>query len=168
MAQQFVMGRGALDLTIKSEKKTFEYQLEFETVNDSHDKDINDIDRIGITWINDNLRSCELINPADTEALQVPYVANKKIWNMSLAGKVGICEPTPVNLSKELFLAMASLFETHGGLKISRVLLHLGSSYIVCTKEAIAAEEAQKWLGLHYDTLRNYVAEKNTPESNLQ
>jgi hypothetical protein len=164
MTQQFVMGRGSLPLEIGLEEKTFEYQLEFETQNDSSDKDLEDIERIGIKWINHNLAKSVLTNPTKADYTTV----DKKVWCMSLAGKEGDCEPTPMNLAKELFLAMAVLFETHGGLRINRVVLLQGSSYIVCTKDTVLPQEAHSWLPVHYDTLKSYIDEKNNTTINTQ
>ena len=117
MAQQFIMGQGSIDLTVKSEKKQYGYELEFEINNldsDNHNTSLTDIDRIGAAWINDNIGGCTLVNPIDTESIQALHAVNAKIWYMSLSGKDGNCEPTLINLAKELFLAMAALFESHG------------------------------------------------------
>ena len=160
MAQQFVMKEGPLSLTINSERKYFEYQLEFEVLGELKENSAVDIGRIGIAWIVDNLVGSTPVNPVDTEAIEALKLAGDKIWYVSLAGKDGACEPNSTTLSKELFLAMAVLFETHGSLRISRVTVKLGDSYIICNKDSILPEEAHKWLPVHYDTIKQYAENK--------
>jgi len=150
MAQQFILKRGGLTTTIDSKIIDLEYQLEFTAGSSPRDILTERVNQIGVSWVTKTLDKTTLVNPAK------PVEAKEKMWRVSLAGKDGDCEPSLTNLAKEIFLAMAVLFEGDAELKINRVVISYEDEYNVCTKDSIVPPEPHQWFATHYDSVKEY------------
>jgi 6-pyruvoyltetrahydropterin/6-carboxytetrahydropterin synthase len=147
--------------------KTYNYELTFD-YSDRGSLDYQaaelEVKRLGIEWISETLGGDTLIqNPVQ------PVEEEAKVWYMSLNGKDQDCEPTLQNIVKEIFLAMAALFEDNRSLQIHLVTAYEPQAgFATCVKETITPTEANKWLEVHYATLKKHVEEKNTTIVNPQ
>lgn len=140
--------------------KTYNYELTFD-YNDKESLEYEaaeaEIKKLGIGWIAEMLGGdTQIQNP--TKSVE----EGSKVWYMSLNGKDQDCEPTLQNIVKEIFLAMAVLFETNKSLQIHLVTAYEPEAgFATCVKETITPTEANKWLEVHYDTTKQYIDEKN-------
>lgn len=147
--------------------KTYNYELTFD-YNDKESLDYEaakaEIEKVGIGWISETLGGDALIqNPAK------PIEEESKVWYMSLNGKDQDCEPTIQNIVKEIFLAMAVLFEDNKALQIHLVTAYEPEAgFATCVKETITPTEANKWLEIHYSNLKKHIDEKNLTIVNPQ
>lgn len=168
MRKQLMRSKSAITVTIDSKVLDVPYDLEFDfTPTTSSDTEIErakeEVQRIGHRWIKDYLNDAVIISSTDAEAIEVLRATGCRIWYTSLAGKDTHSEPSIDNLTKEIFLAMAALFESDPSLQISKVTLYESeTSLLICTKTTILPEEAGKWLSVHYDVLKQYVDDRNT------
>lgn len=147
--------------------KTYNYELTFD-YNDKESLDYEtaevQIKKLGIGWITETLGGeTQIQNPTE------PVGEDEKVWYMSLNGKDQDCAPTIQNIVKEIFLAMAVLFEDNKSLQIHLVTAYEPiAGFATCVKETITSAEANKWLEAHYETLKKYIDEKNLTIVNPQ
>jgi 6-pyruvoyltetrahydropterin/6-carboxytetrahydropterin synthase len=108
---------------------TYLYELTFEfnqMKNIGYPIDFKEIKRVGCQWIDDTLDHGMILNPHDEYVIALTLDLNSKIWLMSLNGKSAYCNPTVENIAKEVFCAIAILFQSyvHSGLTLHKVTIY--------------------------------------------
>jgi len=136
----------------------FELFFEFNTMEDiGYNIDFKEIKRVGLSFIDNTLDHAMLLNPKDTDLINVCEKLNSKYWLMSLNGQDMYCNPTAENISKEIFLAMEVLFSVYEGLSIHKVVLYeTPNCSSVCTRESISAIEREFFLYNRREMLEQY------------
>jgi 6-pyruvoyltetrahydropterin/6-carboxytetrahydropterin synthase len=104
--------------------------------------DFKEIKRVGCQWIDDILDHGMILNPKDTELIDVTKKLGSKLWLMSLNGAREYCNPSAENIAKEIFLAMEILFKQYDNLRIHKITLYeTPNCYTTCTKDSISTKE---------------------------
>jgi 6-pyruvoyltetrahydropterin/6-carboxytetrahydropterin synthase len=151
------------NITSRGVFKTYNYELTFDyTGNQSGDYEVAEaeVKRIGIGWVEETLGGDTLI-----QSPIKPMNEDQKVWNMSLNGKDQDCEPTIQNIVREIFLAMAVIFESNPALQIHLVTAYESEAgFATCTKESITPQQAQNWLSVNYTPLKSYADSKSYVE----
>jgi 6-pyruvoyltetrahydropterin/6-carboxytetrahydropterin synthase len=151
------------NITSRGVFKTYNYELIFDyTGNQPGDYEVAEaeVKRIGIGWVEETLGGDTVI-----QSPILPVQEDQKVWNMSLNGKDQDCEPTIQHITKEIFLAMAVIFESNPALQIQLVSAYEPEAgFATCTKETITPQQAQNWLSVNYTPLKSYADSKSYVE----
>jgi len=127
--------------------------------------DFKEIKRVGVAWIEDNLDHAMILNPHDYDMIETCEKLNSRSWLMSLHGSGIYCNPTVENISKELLMAMHSLFLKQKGLEIHEVrLFETPNCSTICQWSSISDEEQAAFFATRDIELNNYVKLKGTIE----
>jgi 6-pyruvoyltetrahydropterin/6-carboxytetrahydropterin synthase len=139
---------------------TYLYELTFEFTSSEdigYNIDFKEIKRIGSQWIDDILDHGVMLNPLDTDFIELAYKLKSKLWLMSLNGEGNMCNPTVENIAKEVFLAMDVLFNGRQGLKIKHVRMYeTPNCYTDCYEESISQEERSNFMKAREQELIQY------------
>jgi 6-pyruvoyltetrahydropterin/6-carboxytetrahydropterin synthase len=114
--------------------------------------DFKEIKRVAFSWIDEYLDHGSMLNPNDTELIQVVKNNGWKLWLMGL-GNQGDYNPSAENIAAELFYVMKKFFNyDEHGIELVNLRLYetpncwvdLQSSTYVATKEVDAMIEEWK------------------------
>lgn len=132
---------------------TYHYELtfEFDNVEDiGYAIDFKEIKRVACQFIEDYFDHGFIVNPKDTDSIEVCKKTNSKMWVMSLNGGE-FCNPTAENIAKELFCAISLLMsntltgfeETPStGLELHQIRLYeTPNCFVDCYGESITVDE---------------------------
>lgn len=127
--------------------------------------DFKEIKRVGVQWLEDKLDHAMILNPCDTDVIQVTEKLKSKIWLMSLNGQSTYCNPSVENISKEIFLAMEILFQNWSHLNIHQIRLYeTPNCYTDCYKNSISDEERHHFIQIRKRELEEYAKLKGKVE----
>ena len=127
--------------------------------------DFKEIKRVGCQWIDDMLDHGMILNPHDKELIETCISLGSKYWLMSLNGPNQYCNPSVENIAKEVFLAIAYLFEVHKGLKLHKVIIYeTPNCATTCIAESIIDVELTNFLTARQIELTIYSEKKGTLE----
>lgn len=139
---------------------TYLYELEFEfseMEEIGYAIDFKEIKRVGCQWIDDIIDHGMIVNPHDKIVIDAAKGTGSKIWYMSLNGENQYCNPSAENIAKEIFLAMAVLFEKYDNLRIHKITLwETPNCSTTCTRESISELESSNWFDVNYDAVSLY------------
>jgi len=122
--------------------------------------DFSEIKRIGGQWIDDHLDHAIILNPEDKSILKVCDELSSRFWTMSLNGE-RYCNPTVENVSKEVFLAISTLFDHESKLILTEVkLFETPNCWTICTRKSITTEEEENFFVKNYVSLKDYQKKK--------
>lgn len=123
--------------------------------------DFKEIKRIGCQFIDDKFDHGAILNPHDTELIEVSKRLNSKLWLMSLNGHLNYCNPSVENIAKEIFMSMEVLFQNYHNLKISKVIIYeTPNCATTCIVDSISDIERENWYMYNYEGVNNYREEK--------
>ena len=121
----------------------YELTFKFEQVKGiGYSIDFGEIKRLGIQWIEENLDHAAILNPEDTTVLEACQKLESRYYLMNLNG-LSYCNPSAENISKEIFLAMESIFlPNYPGLKPYQVRLwETPNCWVDCFESSISNTE---------------------------
>ena len=144
----------------------YELTFSFETIESiGYNIDFKEVKRIGCQWIDDILDHGSILNPHDNVLINAVDTLKTKKWLMSLNGAGEYCNPSVENIAKEVFLAMAYLFDGRKGLAMQSIRLYeTPNCYTDCTKEAITLGEAANFYAQNTEALELYKQDKGVFE----
>jgi 6-pyruvoyltetrahydropterin/6-carboxytetrahydropterin synthase len=170
MTKQTITRKGSADIAHRVMREiakcfnihghTYLYELTFEFTSSEdigYNIDFKEIKRIGSQWIDDILDHGVMLNPLDTDFIELAHKLKSKLWLMSLNGEGNMCNPTVENIAKEVFLAMDVLFNGRQGLKIKHVRMYeTPNCYTDCYEESISQEERSNFMKAREQELIQY------------
>ena len=147
--------RGVIELSFSYNSiKGIGYQIDFK-----------EIKRIGGQWLDDMLDHCFIANPHDTVMIEACKKVCSKLWIMSLNGKGNYCNPTAENISKEIFLAMETLFSNFEDLQISLVkFFETPNCWIETTESSLSVNDRINFNSVNKEIILNYAKYKGMVE----
>lgn len=132
--------------------------------------DFKEIKRVMCQWIDDYLDHGMILNPMDTELIQVTKNLGSKLWLMSLNGKDQYCNPSVENIAKEICIAMDILTDclyggVNTGLKIHSIKIYETPNCFTKIKlSSISDVEFNQFASANLSTLREYANNKGVLE----
>lgn len=137
--------------------------------------DFKEIKRVMCQWVDDYLDHGMILNPMDTELIQVTKNLGSKLWLMSLAGtdnegELRYCNPTVENIATEVCCAMKLLTELLYpdpaiGLRVHKVKIYeTPNCFTVCKANGIWPAEYANFVSHNYETIRQYATDMGVLE----
>jgi len=123
--------------------------------------DFKEIKRVGAQYLDDMMDHGFLLNPQDGYLMQTLMNIDTKIWEMSLAGPEGYCNPTAENISREILLIMELLFEEYEGLQVKSIKLYeTPNCWVTVVSDDIPAKERVHFLNARMEEIKAYANAK--------
>jgi len=132
--------------------------------------DFKEIKRVFIQYLQDFMDHGMILNPHDTKVINLVKEMGTKLWEMSLGGRGGYCNPSVENIAKEVFLAMDILGDTlykdaGTGLRIHEVTIYeTPNCWTRCTSESISDRERRNFWEVRGTEISEYALSKGVVE----
>ena len=179
MGKQYITRKGSFDsmhrvmnecqkcFNIHGHTYLYELTFEFEQMESiGYAVDFKEIKRVACQWIDDMLDHGAILNAKDDVMIDACKQLSSKIWLMSLNGEYHYCNPTAENISKEIFIAIDTIFKLHyPQLILHKVKLYeTPNCYTECYDESITVVEKQHWYNKNYEDVKKYAKNKGVVE----
>lgn len=125
-------------------KYDFECDIKFKISDEQIDFKVLDLINRSIEYYFNNVH---ILNRTDSDVIDSLKDSSTGVYYMSLNGDLQSCEPTTLNITKEIFLLMDVLFAKYPYLQISSVTTWVGNDYaLTCTRKSITDREIDNFL----------------------
>ena len=143
-----------------------ELAFDFENMEDiGYAIDFKEIKRVGAQYLDDMMDHGFILNPHDGYLHETLLNIDTKIWEMSLAGPEGYCNPTAENLSREIIMIMEILFESYKGLFVSGLRLYETPNCWIDTKPGdVSLKERENFREARQEEIQAYALMKGIME----
>lgn len=128
--------------------------------------DFKEIKRVFVQFLQDHMDHGMILNPLDTDVVNLVKKLGTKLWLMSLNGEDKYCNPSVENISKEVFLAMDILSNelyknSPTELKIHKVVIYeTPNCWTETIRESITEMEKFEFRNARSEQIRAYAREK--------